>query len=198
MSPNRRTSYESVVEMLVREGSPPEAAREIVETLAGAGLSAPQARQWLSHPQRAYLVVTGHNVIDGVVLPREQTPIFAIEDGHVPAVREAAARFAGASEDERFISWWFGGDIDATRRLTAGDPQRATVIAAIARRLQHTLRKPEHVRDVVLTEIPMYGGRRIVDLLLADRQDAVLDDLVSGRVDANDLLQNGTLGFSFW
>jgi hypothetical protein len=198
MSPNRRTSYQSVVELLVREGSPPDTAREIVETLAGAGLSGSQARAWLSHPQRAYLVVTGHNVIDGVVLPREQTPIFAIEDGHVAAVREAAVRFAGASGDERFISWWFGGDIDATRRLTAGDPERAAVIAAIARRLQHTVRKPEHVRAVVLTEIPMYGGRRIVDLLLADRQDAVLDDLVNGRIDASDLLENGRLGRSFW
>jgi hypothetical protein len=42
MSPNRRTSYESVVELLVREGSPQETAREVVEILAGAGLSAPQ------------------------------------------------------------------------------------------------------------------------------------------------------------
>ena len=198
MSRNRRTSYESVVELLVGAGSPPETAREIVQTLAGAGLSAPKARQWLAHPQRAYLVVTGHNVIAGTVLPREQTPIFAIEDGYVQAVREAAVRFASASDDERFISWWFGGDIDATRRLTAGEPERAAVIAAIARHLQERLRKPEHVRDVVFTEIPRYGGQRIVDLLLADRQYAVLDDLVNGRLDGKDLLENGTLGWTFW
>jgi hypothetical protein len=114
------------------------------------------------------------------------------------AVREAAACFARASDDERFISWWFGGDIDATRRLTAGDRQRATVVAAIARRLRDTLRKPEHVRDLVVTEIPIYGGRRIVDLLLANRQDAVLDDLANERIDAKVLLQDGARGSSDW
>jgi hypothetical protein len=188
----RRTRAD-VVELIVEHGGSREVAEAIADALAAAGLSHAESRWWLAHPQRAYAVPTGTITVGGTEYARKQTPVFAIDDGHEEIVREEAVRFAAASEDERFISWWFGGHIDDVRRLTGGDDARAATIRAIAERLRNVLRKPEHVNEVVQT-----GEPRMADLILEGREDEVHADLAAGRIDPRQLLETGELHYHGW
>jgi hypothetical protein len=193
----RRTRAD-VVQLVVDHGAPHDVARAIADALARAGLSPDASRQWLAHPTRAYAVVTGRLSIGGFEYPRKQTPVFAIDDGHAEKVLAAATRFAEASEDERFIALWFGGELDDVRRMTGADATRASAIRAVGERLRAVLRKREHVCDVARTVLPGRDGTRIVDLLVDGHETAVLDDLVAGRVDPRALLAAGELHFHGW
>jgi hypothetical protein len=194
----RAHTKESVTALLVEAGADPGTAAQTIAALAAAGLSFAEARAWLCHPTRAYPVATGELDIAGIVETRRQTPIYAIEDGHQQHVLAAAEQFKAASNNERMISRYFGCDLDDARRLTGGDDAKTAVIARIAELLRDSLRKPEHVASVAQTRVPMYDGERMVDLILAGREQDVLADVASGRIDARILLDEGELELYGW
>src|SRR6476469_5055093 len=99
----------------------------------------------------------------------------ATAQGKADVVLEAAQDFAAASEDERTISRLVWSSLDDTRRLTGCSPERAAVIAGIARTLRERVGKDELVCGVAQTVLPGTEDRRIVDRLLDGEEQAVRD-----------------------
>jgi hypothetical protein len=198
VAPTQRHDMDSVTALLEGAGANPDTAAQTVRALAAAGLSFAEARAWLCHPTRAYPVLIGEVEIAGIAEPQRQTPIYAIEDGHEQHVLAAAEQFKAASREERAISRSLGCDIDDTRRLTGRVPTRAAAIARLVELLRNRLRKPEHVADVAQTRLPSHDGQRMVDLILEGREQDVLADLASGRIDPHALLEDGELELWGW
>lgn len=194
----RRHTAATVAELLVAHGADPTMAARIVETLMRAGQSAAEARAWLAHPARGYPVTTGDVEVAGETFPVRQTPIFAVENGAAETVLAAAEEFAAASEDERFIARWFGGNVQDVRRLTGGDAARARVVAQIAERMKNELRKPEHVAEGAQTVLPHPDGRRMVDVILDGGEGSILTEVDARQIDLQALLADGELEFWGW
>ena len=96
------------------------------------------------------------------------------------------------------ISLHVWSDIDDTRRLTGGNDDRSVLIVRIAECLRTVLGKPEHVADVVRMSLPEHDGQRMVDLVVAGREQDVLAELESGAIDARRLLAEGEVDPDEW
>jgi hypothetical protein len=60
------------------------------------------------------------------------------------------------------------------------------------------LGKPEHVADVVRMSLPEHDGQRMVDLVVAGREQDVLAELGSAAIDARRLLAEGEVDPDEW
>jgi hypothetical protein len=185
-----RFGTSSVAGRLVDAGASPDVAGAIAAALLGCGLSPAQAREWLTHERRAYPIG------DPMMLAR--APVVLVEEGDSEAVLAAAEAFAAAQPAERAIARLFGGDVQAARRLTRSNPERARVILGIAEALLERLGAPERVSLVGQTRLPGHGDRRLVDRLLAGEENAVAAELADGRIDARALERTGELVLTGW
>jgi hypothetical protein len=194
-----RATRDTVLDMLRTEGATDREATRIVDALEQAGLSPPQMRAWLDHPQKAYSVSIGI-VLAGVEW--RQVPTHAIEDGRADAVIAAAEEFAAASSEERYISRTLLCELDGVRRLTHSDPARTAIVVDIARRLKNALRKEVHVNEVVqqvLSGSLVDGDQtRLVDWMLDERLADALEAITTGRIDPVALNQQEGLDFRGW
>jgi len=188
---------EHLVEDLVAIGAPDEAADAIVQALLGAGLSTTETRDWIAHPNRAYPHDWPMEILGNVTMLKAGS-LFVIEQGKAETVLAGARAFAAADADERTIARLFGGSIDDARRLTGGDPARATVIAEIARTILDAVKVPENVCYVGQTRLPDHGHQRIVDRLVAGEEAAVQSELARGELDPQRLVKSGDLMFVGW
>ena len=194
----RRATADSVARRLAEAGAPQETANAIVATLMGCGLSAPEAAEWLYHPERGYPIRRPFEMGDGERLMLSSGSLGLIERGEAEAVLAEARKFAAALPEERLIARLFWGDIDAVRRLTGCDPHRTRVVAGIATTMLERLRRPERVCNVGQTILPGHGHKRIVDRLAAGEADAVAAEIADGRIDVRALERNGELLFTGW
>src|SRR5688572_26894655 len=124
----REVKPDSVVAVLVEMGAPSDTARAIVDALLEAGLSAGEAKTWVSDPDRCYPHSVPWEMGDQVIMLKAGSRSM-IEQGKADVVLSAAQEFAAASEDERTIARLFWGSLDDARRLTGCSPERAAVIA---------------------------------------------------------------------
>jgi hypothetical protein len=187
----RRNTTDSAADLLIDAGATRELAHEIVSVLSSAGLPASRIRTWLAHPERGASIQTGTVMIDGEHLPRRQTAIFAVEDGHADLVLAEARRFASATQDERAIALCLGQEMARIDALTGSDARRAATIVHVLDVLKKRLGKDVHVADLVQTEIPAWDRARIVDRFITGREQEVLDALTAGRIDVDQLHKDG-------
>ena len=111
---------------------------------------------------------------------------------------EAAREFAAASDDERTIARLFWGRLDYACRLTGCSPERAAIIAGIARTIRERVGSDEDVCAVGQTVLPGTEDRRIVDRLLDGEEQAVRDELDRGELSPKALLRDQPLHFMGW
>jgi hypothetical protein len=182
---------------LVAAGASPAVADAILSALLEAGLSPVETRDWLDHPNRAYPHDWPMDML-GQVIDMKAGSRWLIEQGKAEMVLTGAREFAAADGDERRIARLFGGNIGDARRLTGGVPERAAVIAAIATTIYECVEVPENVCYVGQTRLPQHDGRRIVDRLLDGEENAVRDELASGKLDPRALLESDDLMFVGW
>jgi hypothetical protein len=182
-----------VIAELVRAGAPAPIAEELVATLMSCGLSATETKAWLFDPQLEYPIRLGRREVAGQWIERSAPPYICIETGRSALVLEAAREFAAASDDERRISRLLLVDLVDVRRLTANDPSRAAVIAAIVTVIEGQLRKPRRVSEAALRSPELYDGRRLVDRIIAGQERALLDELRGGAIDLVALSESGML-----
>jgi hypothetical protein len=193
-----RDTPESVTRRLVAAGAPRELADAIVATLLGCGLTAREAREWLSHPELGYPIKRLVDMGDGHPIVLSHGPLGLVERGEAQVVLDSAREFADALPEERTIARLFWGDIDAARRLTGCDPHRTQIVAGIATTMLKRLRKPELVCNVGQTLLPGHGHKRMVDRLAAGEAEAVAAEIADGRIDLRALERNGELLFTGW
>ena len=196
----RRTTAD-IVALLVDAGAELGTAERIVTALEAAGLKPDRMRSWLTHPQRAYGVTTVPMVIAGREHWPQYPPDRAIQDGWAGAVVEAAEQLAAASDDERFISLNCLCSLDAVRRLTHGDEERAAQVRAVAQLLLNRFRKDITVNEVLQTRLHPRGapdGTRLVDCLADDRLAPTLAALRDGSLDPRALDRERDLDFYGW
>lgn len=189
-------AYARLVEDLVSAGGSASTAEATVNTLRGAGLTASQARVWLTNSRRGHPVWTPG-------WAWQQVPVHAIGDGHQDIVLAAARRFAAATFDVRELARAFGCDVESAKRLCGGDPQRARTMHDIVRVLR------EHLSDAQISEVVFVRPRRpgsdipdrlaprMIDEMYDGNEEALLHRLRDGEVDLQDRLQNGLLHPSY-
>jgi len=193
----RRESPEKVVATIVELGAPAATAQGIVDALLAAGLTATEAKIWLLDGDRGYPHNVPFEMGDTVIMLKSGSRSI-IEQGKADVVLEAAQDYAAASEDERTISRLVWGSLDDTRRLTGCSPERAAVIAGIARTLRERVGKDELVCGVAQTVLPGTEDRRIVDRLLDGEEHAIRDELDRGELNPKALLRDQPLNFMGW
>src|SRR5690349_19653876 len=193
----RETKPETVVATLVEMGAPEATSREIVDTLLGAGLTAEEAKVWVSDPDRGYPHQVPWEMGDQVIMLKAGSRSM-IEQGKADVVLAAAHEFAEASEDDRAIAHLFWGCLDDARRLTGCSPERAAVIAGIARTIRERVGNDQDVCYVGQTVLPGTEDRRIVDRLLDGEEQAVRDELARGELDPKRLLKEQPLHLTGW
>lgn len=193
----RETKPEAVVAELVEIGAPTSTAEAIVAALGRAGLTAHDARVWLTDPELAYAHDVPWTMGDQVIMLKAGSRSM-IEQGKADVVLAAAEEYAAASVDERTIARLFGGSLDDARRLTGCSPDRAAVIAGIARAIRERVGADQRVCEVGQTVLVGDEGPRIVDRLLEGDEAAVRDELASGAIDPKRLLREQPLHFTGW
>jgi hypothetical protein len=193
----RRESPEKVVAAIVELGAPGDTAQGIVDALLAAGLTAAEAKIWLFDGERGYPHNVPWEMGDQVIMLKSGSRSM-IEQGKPDVVLQAAQDFAAASEDERAISRLFWGSLDDARRLTGCSPERAAVIAGIARTIREGVGSDEKVCAVGQTVLPSAEDRRIVDRLLDGEEQAVRDELDRGELNPKALLRDQPLHFTGW
>ena len=193
----RRESPEKVVATIVELGAPAGTAQGIVDALLAAGLTAAEAKIWLLDGDRGYPHNVPWEMGDQVIMLKSGSRSM-IEQGKSDVVLEAAQDFAAASDDERTISRLFWGSLDDARRLTGCSPERAAVIAGIARTIRERVGSDEDVCAVGQTVLPGTEDRRIVDRLLDGEEQAVRDELDRGELNPKRLLREQPLHFTGW
>lgn len=150
------------------------------------------------HPDRHHVIPAGEITIAGRPHLRKCAAIDLIEDGEDDTLLAELRRFTAATPAERRIAILFSGSMDDTRRLTGGDPARTATIVAIADLLLKRLRKPQHVDELVRTELSPGSGDRIVDRVLDGDEPAVLAELQDGRIDVDALRRNAMILYYGW
>ncbi|MDA0184915.1 hypothetical protein OJ997_31720 [Solirubrobacter phytolaccae] len=193
----RREKPIDVVAELVEMGAPPDTAAAIVAALGDAGLTEREAQIWVSDPERAYPHNWPMEMGDQVIMMAAGTR-FLITQGKADDVLKEAREFAEASPDERAISRLFWGSLDDARRLTGCSPERAAVIADIARTIRERVGSDQDVCYVGQTVLPGTEDRRIVDRLLDGEEQAVRDELTRGELNPKRLLKQQPLRLRGW
>ena len=193
----REVKPDSVVAVLVEMGAPSDTAGAIVDALLEAGLSAGEAKTWVSDPDRSYPHSVPWEMGDQVIMLKAGSRSM-IEQGKADVVLAAADAFAEASDDDRTIARLFWGSLDDARRMTGCSPERAAVIAGIARTIRERVGNDQDVCYAGQTVLPGEEERRIVDRLLDGEEQAVRDELASGELDPKRLLREQPLHLIGW
>jgi hypothetical protein len=193
----REMKPDAVVAEVVEMGAPTPTAEAIVAALLASGLSAGEASKWLGDPELAYPHPVPWAMGDQVIMLKAGSRSM-IQQGKADEVLAAAQAFATASEDERTIARLFGGSLDDARRLTGCSPERAAVIAGIARTIRERVGKASDVCSVGQTVLPGEEERRMVDRLLDGEEEAVRDELAHGELNPKRLLREQPLVFTGW
>ena len=193
----RETKPEAVVATLIAMGAPPATSEAIVDALLAAGLTAAEAKTWVADPDRGYPHSVPWEMGDQVIMLKAGSRSM-IEQGKADVVLAAAREFAEASDDDRAIARLFWGSLDDARRLTGCSPDRAAVIAGIARTIRERVGNDQDVCYVGQTVLPGSEERRIVDRLLDGEEQAVRDELDRGELDPKRLLKEQPLHFTGW
>jgi hypothetical protein len=173
-------------------------AEAIVAALLGCGLSAADAREWLTHPDRGHPISQPFEMPGMEPILMKNTCLGLIGRGEAETVLREAREFAAALPAERTIARLFWGDIDAVRRLTGCSPERTRAIEGIGTTLLARVKTPERVNAVAQTKLAGHLEERIVDRILAGDEAAVAAELADGRIDLRALERHGELIFIGW
>lgn len=193
----REKKPDAVVATLVEMGAPEDTSRAIVGSLLRAGFTADEAYIWLADAERAYPHPVPWEMGDQVIMLKAGSRSM-IEQGKADVVLAAANEFAEASDDDRTIARLFWGSLDDARRMTGCSPERAAVIAGIARTIRERVGNDQDVCYAGQTVLPGEEERRIVDRLLDGEEQAVRDELASGELDPKRLLREQPLHLMGW
>lgn len=193
MRSSTNRELQSVIAVLVRAGAPGPVAESIGRVLLCSGLSAHDARDWLTHPELAYphpqpAREYGGVLVDGLVAGS----VWCLSQGREDVVLEGARTYAAASECERLIARLFAGNIADVRRLTGADETRAGVIGEIAMLMQQRLGDPRRVARAASAMVDG-DGDRIRDRLMRGEELQVLRELQSGALDLDTLARSRDL-----
>ena len=195
------TTQDALIALLRDEGAEPATSERIVDALLTSGLSAAQARVWLTNLNRAHPISTGKGMtVRGEWIEFQQVPTHAIEDGDAQAVLDEARRFAHATDDERRISWLLACDMAHVARLTGHSADRAATIRAVLDALRDRLGTDARVLDAVFTQ-PRLGpdtcGPRMIDTMLEGRAEELLAAVTDDEIDLQELRSTGLLQVGF-
>lgn len=174
----------SVVGVLVKAGASADGAERIVRLLLESGLTAREARDWLTHRRLAYPHPLPAQQFGSVSVPLVGGAVWCLSQGHEDVVLNSAIAFAAASPAERLIARLFGGNTDDVRRLTDADPDRIDVVAAIASLLHERLGDPIRVAAAASAR-ELDGREHIRDRIRQGAEAQLLRDLQTGAIDAD-------------
>lgn len=178
--------------MLLKAGASADGADCIAGLLLGSGLTAREAREWLTHRQLAYPHPLAAQQFGSVSAPMVGGAVWCLSQGHERVVLTSAKDFAAASPSERLIARLFGGNIDDVRRLTHADPARTAVVADIAALLRERLGDPTRVARAAMAR-ELDGREHIRDRIRHGAEAQVLRDLQTGVIDAEVLARSRRL-----
>jgi hypothetical protein len=186
----QHSAFQRLASDLQIDGATAKLACDVVTALRDAGLTAGQARKWLSNRGSGYLIW-----MPGVAWRQVATTVIAADHGEI--VLAAAREYLRASPTERELARAIQCDIAAVRRLTQHDPERASTMVEIIRLLRAQLTDGQ-VYDALHT-LPNFdpdtgeAGERMLDRMHDGHEHDVLTEVRDGTIDPQDLFRSGML-----